>query len=275
MTKEKLIDVYRETIQVCQDGEYKGPTGELVYLGTCNGQFGWVRPGVASQGMNFAGSSEGEKDGSVSTEFDVLNMDTVYAGEQLLKDGYNPAVLNMASQWRPGGGVERGTTAQEESLFRRSDLCMTLDPLKNFYYPFRYDDLAIYCGGTKFFRGLEADGCPFLEKPIQLSVITVPAYKLERYQRENLPGNWNQRMTAKVMKILDVALEFGHDAIVLGAFGCGAYNNPNRKVAELFKRILSDGVYANRFRKVVFAVMDNHPEDPHGNYAVFSEVFAK
>ena len=275
MTKDDLIEIYRETIMVCQDNGYKNSKGEFVYLSSCNGQRGWLQPGVATTGLIYDETDAAQEKVTVDTEISVVNMDTVLAGEQLLKDGYNPVILNMASKWRPGGGVERGTTAQEESLFRRSNLCLTLEPLKNYYYPIRHDDFAIYCPNTKFFRGLEADGCPFLDGAINLPVITIPAIKLERHERDNLPANWQQVMKVKIMKILDAALEFGHDSLVLGAFGCGAYNNPNRKVAELFKDVLTNGIYANRLRKVIFAVMDRHPEDQNGNFAVFKEVIEK
>ena len=275
MTKDDLIEIYRETIMVCQDNGYKNSKGEFVYLSSCNGRRGWLQPGVATTGLIYDETDAAQEKVTVDTEISVVNMDTVLAGEQLLKDCYNPAILNMASKWRPGGGVERGTTAQEESLFRRSNLCLTLEPLKNYYYPICHDDFAIYCPNTKFFRGLEAEGCPFLEKAINLPVITIPAMKLERHERNNPPANWQQVMKVKIMKILDAALEFGHDSLVLGAFGCGAYNNPNRKVAELFKDVLANGIYANRLRKVIFAVMDRHPEDQNGNFAVFKEVIEK
>lgn len=274
MTKDELIGIYRETVAVCQDNGYVNSIGEFVYLGSRNAQVGWIRPGQVTRGMNYAAW----KDDAVvaeGTRCAVVNEDTVLAGQKLLDEGYNPAILNMASKWRPGGGVERGATAQEESLFRRSNLCLTLDPLKNFHYPFRYDDMAIYCPQTLFFRAPETDGCRFLDSPIRLSVITVPALKLEHGQRDNLPPNWYQVMRTKVEKILDTALEFGHDSVVLGAFGCGAYNNPNRKVAELFRMVLSESDYANRLKKIVFAVMDRHPDDPNGNFSVFNEVFSK
>ena len=56
------------------------------------------------------------------TIVEVKNIDCLYAGVELKEQGYNPAVLNMASRRNPGGGVVTGAGAQEETLFRRTNL---------------------------------------------------------------------------------------------------------------------------------------------------------
>ena len=56
----------------------------------------------------------------------VENVDCLVAAERLLKEGYHPAILNMASRQNPGGGVQTGAGAQEENLFRRSNLFQSL-----------------------------------------------------------------------------------------------------------------------------------------------------
>ena len=56
----------------------------------------------------------------------VENIDCLLAAEKLLNEGYHPAVLNMASRQNPGGGVQNGAGAQEENLFRRSNLFQSL-----------------------------------------------------------------------------------------------------------------------------------------------------
>ncbi len=62
------------------------------------------------------------------TIFGVLNMDCIDAGKMLQEEGYHPAVLNMACEDGPGGGVIGGCYGQEESLFRRSNLYVYLYP---------------------------------------------------------------------------------------------------------------------------------------------------
>src|SRR5579885_3259113 len=60
---------------------------------------------------------------------EVREQDTLAAAEDFLSE--SPLVLNMASDYKPGGGVEKGSTAQEESLFRRTNYAYTLT--RNFY----------------------------------------------------------------------------------------------------------------------------------------------
>lgn len=55
-------------------------------------------------------------------------MDCIDAGKMLQEEGYHPAVLNMACEDGPGGGVIGGCYGQEESLFRRSNLYVYLYP---------------------------------------------------------------------------------------------------------------------------------------------------
>lgn len=61
----------------------------------------------------------------------VENIDCLHAGAALKKSGYNPAVLNMASSSNPGGGVINGAGAQEETLFRRTNLFRSLYQFAN------------------------------------------------------------------------------------------------------------------------------------------------
>ena len=61
-----------------------------------------------------------------STVVEVVNADCLEEGLRLLDRGYNPAILNMASRQNPGGGVTRGAGAQEETIFRRTNIFRSL-----------------------------------------------------------------------------------------------------------------------------------------------------
>jgi uncharacterized protein (TIGR02452 family) len=56
----------------------------------------------------------------------VKDIDCLTACKDLLDAGCNPVVLNLADILVPGGCVESGSGAQEESIFRRSNYCKTL-----------------------------------------------------------------------------------------------------------------------------------------------------
>lgn len=79
-------------------------------------------------------------------------------------------------------------------------------------------------------------------------------------------------MKQKIRLILDVALHYSHDSLVLGAFGCGAFNNPPKHVAQLFRETFNKPAYSSAFKKVAFGVL---ARDPKGlaNLAAFQEAF--
>eukprot|EP00969_Alexandrium_andersonii_P277269 12255799-Alexandrium_andersonii.AAC.1 len=54
-------------------------------------------------------------------EITVCCTDMLEVAQEQVRAGRSVAVLNMASAFRPGGGVERGAGAQEENLHRRTD----------------------------------------------------------------------------------------------------------------------------------------------------------
>ena len=58
----------------------------------------------------------------VVTNVKVVNDDSIDASEKLAKEGYNPAVLILACEDGPGGGVIGGCYGQEEGLVRRTNL---------------------------------------------------------------------------------------------------------------------------------------------------------
>ena len=62
-----------------------------------------------------------------------------------------------------------------------------------------------------------------------------------------------------VQRVLAIAAMHQHDALVLGAWGCGVFGNDTEEVAGLFKDAL-DGPFRGVFAEVVFAVLDATPE---------------
>jgi uncharacterized protein (TIGR02452 family) len=99
------------------------------------------------------------------TSAGVINADCLDVALNMITRGLNPLVLNMASDYQPGGGWQRGSGAQEECLFRRSSLHMALEPKKRQYYPL--PELgAIYTPNAYVFRSNEETGYAFLARPV-------------------------------------------------------------------------------------------------------------
>jgi uncharacterized protein (TIGR02452 family) len=47
----------------------------------------------------------------------------------------------------------------------------------------------------------------------------------------------------------------GHDSIVLGAWGCGAFGNDTNEIAGLFERVLQNN-FEGAYQRVIFAIVD-------------------
>ena len=60
----------------------------------------------------------------------------------------------------------------------------------------------------------------------------------------------------KIRTIYRIALDNNHDSIVLGAFGCGVYNLKSEEVSKLFKEILEETEFKNKFKVIAFAIYE-------------------
>ena len=119
--RRQLAEVYQQTIDIVLEGHYTSENGEEVKLPDntkmLKGSRFYTKPLDAS---NIPTLAEG------STKIIVKNDDSIHCGHQLQQEGYNPVVLNLASRRNPGGGVKNGSRAQEESLFRSTNLFLSM-----------------------------------------------------------------------------------------------------------------------------------------------------
>lgn len=198
----------------------------------------------------------------------------------------NPVVLNMASDKTPGGGYRGGSGAQEENLHRRTNLYMCLeDPDKinkdrKWGWPLE-KVCGIYSPDVQVFRSSEEKGYKFLETPEELSILTVaavrrPKTKTNFQTKEILIEKDDAELCKDKMRIMfNIAMEHGHTCLILSAFGCGAFCNPPKHIAQLFKEVLSE--YKGVFEYIVFSIIEDHNSNKKhnelGNVAPFSKVF--
>ncbi len=199
------------------------------------------------------------------------------------------AVLNFASATTPGGGVKSGSAAQEESLCRCTTLyqCLNTDDLERRFYRMhqkqnnlRYTDTCIYCPDVIAFK--TDTRFPELlaeEDWFKLDVITCAAPNLRKvpYNRMN-PGK-GRAITLHDDELLQIHLKRGRqiaevaekndaDILILGAFGCGAFQNNPRVVAQAYEGLLPE--IGRAFREICFAVYC--PPTDMTNYQVFKQV---
>lgn len=210
-------------------------------------------------------------DPQFDTVLEVENTDTLTMAEQYISEGLYPLVLNMASAYNPGGGVAKGSRAQEEDLFRRSNYFMTLDKRKlpKNTYPIK----GINCIYSPNVCVVKDTNYELLSNPFYATFLAVPAIKNPEL---NDAGTGYARKVDydltkdKIEMCYKVAIQQGHDSLVLGALGCGAYYNPTRKVANIFKQM--NQKYNGCFKKIGFPVLssENNP-----NFDIFNEILFK
>jgi uncharacterized protein (TIGR02452 family) len=72
-----------------------------------------------------------------------------------------------------------------------------------------------------------------------------------------------------------MGVEHGKDALVLGAFGCGAYKLPPQAVVAQFRQVMNEPEFAGKFRLLVFAILEStrKPNGLNGNFAPFYHEF--
>lgn len=167
----------------------------------------------------------------------------------------NIMLLNMASEFCPGGGVKKGSSAQEESICR----CTSLYPTISFH---RYPLSPCECiFSPKVF--IVKDGNYNDIEPVQISVLSMASIRRPKLLQGNYDNYNRQLMKQKINMLLQTAHYHKQKVLVLGAWGCGAFYNPEHEVALLFKEQL-DGQYKFAFEKVVFAILESDQSEPLG-----------
>lgn len=207
-----------------------------------------------------------------STTVEVTPEDTLVAGERHVRAGLNPCILNFADDQEAGGVVDNGNSAQEESLWRRTNLCAT--QLQSFY-PIAQDPVqeGIYTPEATVFKDTEANGCVDLKTPWQAAFIAVPGLKHPPVNHQNLVSLENlMRMRSKIELICQTAKQYGHDSLVLGPLGCGVWRSPPKQMAEIMRAVLSK--YSGVFKHITFACLARGPVGAGVNFTIFKEVFS-
>lgn len=204
--------------------------------------------------------------------------------------GQKVCVHNFASAINPGGGVVNGSSAQEECLCRCSGLyfCLNIKEMwDGFYTPHRnakdpiHNDDIIYTPGVTVFKSDTAYPKLMPEEDwYEANVITCAAPNLRQH-----PGNaynsgdgnvavgiteekLRELHEKRLRRILDVAAMEGNEVVILGAFGCGAFSNDPKVVAQAAKNVVKE--YKNAFKNIEFAVYCSLSDER--NYKIFENV---
>lgn len=268
--RTKNVSIAKETIEVVKQKQYTSLSGNVVDISALQD--------AAMAGTTYYPNELPWKDyAGEGPVREVTNETTAVAGARLAAQGKDVAVLNFASARNQGGGFLSGAIAQEEDLCRCSGLyaCIKTKPMfynanilceTNFY-----TDGMIYSPKVPFFRDQYN---LFLDDPFTLSVITAPAPNVrsmsaETTEHEAFDEVMKGLLFNRAVKILQIAEAHGHDTIVLGAWGCGAFGNDPGLVAMSFLEAL---MQVGDFEHICFAVYDTR--EPPVIYDAFKKVLS-
>ena len=268
--KYERIQIFEETMALCKNDEVlrtevtKSISGQRIF---------W-------QDEEIGASPEKQED---ETKIFLVDERTVKAGERYAKQGLKVCILNFASSVTPGGGVVRGTTAQEESICRITSLYPALideETAAPFYTKHKdmietgqmgreNRDDCIFTPNVMVIREDDYD-CQLLSKEewYKVDVITCAAPDLRTGSYNNTDPELIKLLDNRIKQIFDVALYNKEEVLILGAFGCGVFGNSPAVVARIFRRHI-ESYYANVFKTIVFAI----PDKSSINYMSFYDEF--
>ncbi len=263
--------IAQETVNIIEEGTYTAPSGKQVKLHETldrSRRLSQLYDPEELEKMTIRHVFK-EPDSPSTPAIQVTNETTLAAARRFARrhGDEDMLALNFASARQPGGGFLSGASAQEESLCRKSGLYACLQEQSKYYERNEaygsslYTDHMIYSPDVPVFR--DADD-QLLESPYQCSFITAPAVNAGAV-RQNEPKRVNMIqpvMEQRIEKLIALCVHLSHSRLILGAWGCGVFQNDPGDVARWFGRYLGSGSpYAPYIDQVVFAVLDGTPDE--------------
>lgn len=255
----RLRGVAQQTEQIVAAGAYRASDGREVSIAAA------VQ--AARRGTRMYGPDPVPvpRTAGAETFFEVTGESSLEAARRL---GDGTAVLNFASARNPGGGFLNGAQAQEEALCRASALYTCLLEARAFYDHHRahrdpfYTDRVIHSPGVPVFRD---DRGRLLDEPYRVGFLTsaAPNAGVVRRTAPQRTAELPHALAVRAERVLETAVAHGYRRLVLGAWGCGVFQNDPAQVADAFRRLLvPGGRFAASFEHVVFGILDRTPDSP-------------
>ena len=226
--KEELASIARDNWRLLQAGSYRA---------------GGVAHGLGVGGFANRTSQVAPQPGGRilqpryrETRVSVAAVDTATALRVLCD--HEPAALNFANAYHVGGGYLSGARAQEE------DLCRLMPQLYSQLRRLRYPIAPRAAHYTQTLLCRRA-GSYELAPPLRVAIVSsaMPNLGGAAGGRKGTPragsAEWEDTVRLRIRAVLAAAVAEKHPAVVLGAFGCGAFGNPPADVARLFAEALA------------------------------------
>jgi uncharacterized protein (TIGR02452 family) len=274
MNRDIRVEIAKQTIDILERGDYINKNNKKVEIGTslelAKKESYLYRPQDFKKLENEASMVLSQT--HFDTTIEITNESTIDAVIRL--SSINTACLNFASAKNPGGGFLNGSQAQEESLARATGLYPCINQMKEMYGYNRslktclYSDYMIFSKQVPVIRDTNDD---LLDEYREVSIITAPAVNTG-VVRQREPENIDiieSTMQRRISMIFNIAIINQIDTLILGAWGCGVFQNDPKVVAQLFAEQINSK-YKNAFKKIVFAIIDNPKTS---TFEKFNQVF--
>ena len=271
--REQRAKIARETVEILEKGFYQNQQQETIniqeYLQAAIENSIHYSENDFSQVFSQLKKKQ-VKEKSNQIQFEINNETTLNVASRLVnQEGFDKVLcLNFASAKNPGGGFLNGSQAQEESLARATGLFPCISQIKEMYEKNRsyssclYLDDMIYSPQVPVIRDNNDD---LLDKPFLVSILTVPAVNAGAVRQKGKKQEIKQiksTMLRRTEKLLSVAAIHNYKVLILGAWGCGVFQNNPEDVARYFHyHLLENPQFSSLFEKVVFAILDKTKDE--------------
>jgi uncharacterized protein (TIGR02452 family) len=262
MKREERKIIAQETLRIIDKGFYKSKDDKEINISQ------EIKKGINDTKIYSVNELEElrntiELENNFETRIEVSNEDVVSSIHRLKEEiGGEIMCLNFASAKNAGGGFINGAIAQEEALAISSSLYGS-QTITNGYYDLHrsikscvYTDTMIYSPNTMFFRDVNGK---LLVKPNACNIITSAAVNtgIVKQREPKVIKSLPELMERRIDKLFALALQNKNETLILGAWGCGVFQNDPKLIAELFAKQLN-GKYKNQFKHVEFAIFSRN-----------------
>lgn len=255
ISRSDAMRLGREAVLISERGEYVSASGKPVNIQTeVSESIQNTRDISPKEALR---SNEGIPS-SHWPKITVTNRTTLESAIELQQHGHKVLALNFANGLHPGGGFLNGARAQEEYLCRSSALYKTLITSQMYdYHASRplpdSSDWTIYSPDVPVFRN---DDGGLLDTPYCVSFLTCAAPYAPSVGVEESAGLLRER----IYRVIEIAIHLKYRSLILGAWGCGAFQNDPMRTAESFRDAI-DAFPTGSFDYIDFAITDWSPEE--------------
>lgn len=256
----RLRGIARQTEEIVAAGWYAAPSGREVVIADAVDA---ARSGTRMFGPAALNVTPVTPPELTSTVVEVTGESSLEAARRLTGGEGGPvAALNFSSARNPGGGYLNGAQAQEEALCRASALYTCVRSAREFYDHHRahrdpfYTDRVIHSPAVPVFRD---DRGQLLDAAYRVGFLTsaAPNAGVVLRRAPERSADLPSALARRAERVLETAVACGYRRLVLGAWGCGVFQNDPAQVADAFRAPLDEGGrFHGAFEHIVFGVLD-------------------